>query len=77
VVAVEVRSGAALLKFEAAAESGGKAGELVAMRNPANGARFRARVVAKGKVLLDATQPVEATQMLRGAAGPGRGDLGR
>jgi hypothetical protein len=70
-VAVEVRSGSALLKFDGAAESGGKAGEVVSVRNPANGARFRARVVAKGKVLVD------ATQVLRGAAGDGRGDSGR
>ena len=77
VVAVEVRSGAALLKFDGDAESGGKAGGTVSVRNPANGARFRARVVAKGKVLVDATQPVEATQMFRGAAGDGRGEHGR
>jgi len=53
-VAVEVASGAAILKFESTAESGGKTGETVLVRNPANGARFRARVVAKGKVLVDA-----------------------
>jgi len=77
VVAVEVRSGPALVKFEGAADSGGKVGETVSVRNPANGARFRARVVAKGKVLLDATQPVEATQMSGGGAPDGRGDDGR
>lgn len=77
VVAVEVASGAALLKFEAAAESGGKAGDLVVVRNPANGARFRARVVAKGKVLVDATQPMDSTPMRRGAARGGRGEPGR
>lgn len=77
VVAVEVASGAAVLKFEAAAESGGKAGELVTVRNPAGGARFRARVVAKGKVLVDATQTVDPAQMLRGAARGGRGEPGR
>ncbi len=70
-VAVEVRSGSALLKFDGAAESGGKAGDVVSVRNPANGARFRARVVAKGKVLVD------ATQVLRGPARDGRGDTGR
>ena len=75
-VAVEVRSGSALLKFDAAAESGGKAGDVVSLRNPANGARFRARVVAKGKVLVDATQLVDANQMSRGAAGGG-GERGR
>lgn len=76
-VAVEVHSGAALVKFEAAAESGGKAGDLVLLRNPANGARFRARVVAKGKVLVDATQRVDPNQMLPGAAGGGRREPGR
>jgi hypothetical protein len=76
-VAVEVHSGAALVKLEAAAESGGQAGDLVEVRNPANGARFRARVVAKGKVLLDATQPVDAGPMLRGAARGGRSEPGR
>ena len=77
VVAVEVRSGLALLKFDGAAESGGKAGDVVSVRNPANGARFRARVMAKGKVVVDATQPVETTQMPRGAAGDGRGEHSR
>ncbi len=76
-VAVEVRSGSAVLKFDGAAESGGKAGEMVSVRNPANGARFRARVTAKGKVLLDATQPVDATQMSRGAPGDGGGGASR
>jgi hypothetical protein len=70
-VAVEVQSGAAVLKFDAAAESGGKTGDLVVVRNPAGGARFRARVVAKGKVMVD------ATQMVRGAAARGRGEPGR
>lgn len=71
VVAVEVHSGAALLSLDAAAESGGKAGDLVVVRNPISGARFRARVVAKGKVLVD------ATQMVGGAAAGGRGGPGR
>ncbi len=74
VVAVEVSSGAARLKFEAPAESGGKTGEAVLVRNPANGARFRARVVAKGKVLVDATQLVDAGRgvVVRGRSEPGR-----
>jgi hypothetical protein len=76
-VAVEVASGAALLKFEAAAESGGKAGDMVLVRNPANGARFRARVVAKGKVEVDATQRVETSHVLRGASVGGGSEPGR
>ena len=70
-VAVEVRSGAALLKLDAAAESGGKTGELVTVRNPGNGARFRARVTAKGKVTVDAN-PVAG-----GGPAGGRPDAGR
>ncbi len=70
-VSVEVRSGAAVLKFEAAAESGGKQGEVVAVRNPLSGARFEARVEAKGKVTVD------ATQMVRSVVAGGRGQPGR
>jgi hypothetical protein len=55
-VLVEVHSGGALLKFETRAESGGKTGETVVVRNPANGARFSARVLAKGEVTVDATE---------------------
>jgi hypothetical protein len=53
-VEVEVRSGAALLRFDALAESGGRAGDLVFLRNPESRARFSARVVARGKVVVDA-----------------------
>ncbi len=71
VVAVEVASGAAVVKLDAPAESGGKTGELVIVRNPLSGARFRALVTAKGKVRVD------ATQMARSAAAGGRGEPGR
>lgn len=49
-VEVEVRSGGVRLAFRAAAESGGRAGEAVLVRNPASGQRFRAVVEARGKV---------------------------
>jgi hypothetical protein len=49
-VRVEVRSGGVLLAFDAAAESSGRAGEAVIVKNPANSRRFQARVEGKGKV---------------------------
>jgi Chaperone for flagella basal body P-ring formation len=55
-VAVEVSSGAALLKFEARAESGGRLGETVTLRNPASNKSFPARVAGQGKVTVDAKQ---------------------
>ena len=47
---VEVSRGAVVLAFEAIAESTGRAGESIIVRNPANGRRFQARVQEKGKV---------------------------
>lgn len=52
-VTVEVSSGSALLRFEGAAESGGRAGDRIMIRNRANGKRFRARVVRKGLVAVE------------------------
>jgi hypothetical protein len=49
-VRVEVRSGGVLLAFAASAESAGRVGEPVIVRNPQNGRRFQARVDGKGKV---------------------------
>jgi flagella basal body P-ring formation protein FlgA len=49
-VTVEVASGEARLSFEAVAESGGRAGGTVLIKNPENGRRFQARVDGKGKV---------------------------
>jgi hypothetical protein len=51
-VRVEVRSGGVVLAFDAPAESSGRAGEEVMVRNPANGQRFRATVEATGKVAI-------------------------
>ena len=49
-VTVEVSSGEAKLGFEATAETAGRAGGSVLIRNPENGRRFQARVEGKGKV---------------------------
>jgi flagella basal body P-ring formation protein FlgA len=49
-VAVEVLSGEARLSFDARAESSGRLGESVMIRNPGNGKSFQARVEGKDKV---------------------------
>ena len=49
-IAVEVSSGGALLAFEATAESSGRAGDSIVVRNPENGRLFQAKVEGKGKV---------------------------
>ena len=51
-VRVEVLSGAARLLFEARAESTGRLGDAVWVRNPSSGQRFQARVEEKGKVVV-------------------------
>lgn len=53
-VAVEVRSGGARLAFTGKAESSGRNGDLVAVRNPSSNRIFRARVDGKGKVTVEA-----------------------
>jgi flagellar basal body P-ring formation chaperone FlgA len=51
-VSVEVTSGAARLRFDADAESSGRAGDTVLIHNPENGSLFQARVERKGKVVV-------------------------
>lgn len=51
-VEVTVESGAALLRFSAAAESSARVGETVLVRNPVNGRRFRAVVEGVNKVVV-------------------------
>jgi hypothetical protein len=51
-VAVVVTSGAALLRFQADAESSGRRGDNILVRNPDNGKLFQARVEGKGKVMI-------------------------
>jgi hypothetical protein len=52
-IEVEVRSGAARLAFTATAASSGRDGDSVLVRNPDNGRLFSARVLGKGKVLIN------------------------
>jgi flagella basal body P-ring formation protein FlgA len=56
-VSVEVRSGAARLAFTAKAESGGRSGDFIAVRNPSSNRVFRARVEGKDKVLVQTGPP--------------------
>ena len=51
-VEVEVESGRTHLKLEARAENSGRVGDMISVRNPKSGKNFRARVEAKGKVLV-------------------------
>jgi hypothetical protein len=51
-VRVEVSSGGVLLAFQAAAESSGRIGDTVLVKNPSNGRRFQAQVLDKGKVAI-------------------------
>lgn len=52
VVQVEVLSGGAKLSFTAKAETGGRRGDYITLRNPSSNRTFRARVQAKGEALL-------------------------
>jgi len=51
-VAVSVTTGSVLLTFQSEAESSGRVGDTVIVRNPANGNRFVARVQDRGKVVV-------------------------
>ena len=51
-VRVEVQSGAARLAFSAKAESGGRSGDFIAVRNPSSNKIFRARVNGKDQVVV-------------------------
>ncbi len=50
ILQVEAQQGKVYLKLEGLAETSGRTGELVLVRNPQNGRTFRARVQAPGKV---------------------------
>ena len=52
-VAVEVKVGGAILDFEATAESSGRAGESILIKNPDNGHSFQAKIQDKGHVLVE------------------------
>jgi flagella basal body P-ring formation protein FlgA len=52
-VTVRANVGEAQLTFEATAESSGRSGDTVLLRNPMNGHRFKGRVEAEGKVVVN------------------------
>ena len=52
-VEVEVRTGAARLRLEARAETSGRRGEAVLVRNPATGRRFKAMVEGPGRLAVE------------------------
>lgn len=52
-VQVEIRSGRACVLFEGQAQSNGKRGEVIGVRNPANGKILRTRVTDRGRVRLE------------------------
>jgi hypothetical protein len=52
-VHVEVRSGAALIAFEAQAQSSGAAGQTITLLNPISKKRFPARIEGRGKAFVD------------------------
>jgi flagella basal body P-ring formation protein FlgA len=53
-VEVEVRSGAAHLAFTGKAETAGRSGDTIAIRNLSSNKVFQARVDGKGRAFLDA-----------------------
>jgi flagella basal body P-ring formation protein FlgA len=61
-VMVAVRSGGAILKIEAKAESAGHRGEMVSLRNPISGLLFRAEIEGKGRALLKCAAESEDPQ---------------
>jgi flagella basal body P-ring formation protein FlgA len=52
-VEVEVKVGAAILDFEATAESSGRTGDSIMIKNPENGRTFQAKIQNKGHVLVE------------------------
>jgi len=71
-VQVEVQEGGARLSFRAKAESGGRVGDTIQIRNPENGRRFRARVEAPGRVVVDGGKGNEESRDITDLAGSGR-----
>jgi flagella basal body P-ring formation protein FlgA len=55
-VRVEIRSGRARVLMEGQAQSSGRRGEVIGVRNPANGKILRATVADRGRVVLAADQ---------------------
>jgi flagella basal body P-ring formation protein FlgA len=61
-VIVEVRSGKALVKLEAKAESSGHSGDTVAVRNAASGTLLHAQIEGKGRVFVKCQSTSEVSQ---------------
>jgi flagella basal body P-ring formation protein FlgA len=53
IIAVEVKVGGATLAFQATAESSGRTGDQVMVKNPENGKTFLAKIQGKGHVLVE------------------------
>jgi flagella basal body P-ring formation protein FlgA len=75
-VRVEIRSGQARVLLEGQAESSGRRGEVIGVRNPANGRILRATVAERGRVVVSADEPrrkeeTDETTTDSGIAGPG------
>ncbi|MEO8592025.1 MAG: flagellar basal body P-ring formation chaperone FlgA [Candidatus Solibacter sp.] len=62
IVTVEVQSGGALVKLEAKAESAGRKGDTVGVRNAASGTLFRAQIEGKGRVSVKCRSSSEIPQ---------------
>jgi flagella basal body P-ring formation protein FlgA len=52
-VAVEVKVGGAVLVFDATAESSGRTGDVIMIKNPDNGHSFQAKIQDKGHVVVE------------------------
>ena len=52
-VTVQVQSGAAVLTLEAEAQSDGRAGQMISLRNATSGKIFRAKITGKDRALLE------------------------
>lgn len=62
IVIVEVKSGGAVVKLEAKAESAGRRGDTVAVRNATSGTLFRAEIAGKGRVFVKCRSASEMYQ---------------
>jgi len=70
-VSVEVLSGGAQLRFRARAETAGRRGDLILVKNPSNGRRLTARVDGEGRVVIDANSERGLDNLGRVSAGAG------
>ena len=61
-VLVEVHSGGAVVKVEAKAESSGRRGDTIAVRNVTSGTLFRAQIESKGRLLVKCRPASEVSQ---------------